>query len=177
MTMMGGSILGFYGLIKDEKKWGYRGYGSSRGRQIVSVNRTSCDYWDHNPQDFDCYVRNPTIADLPVLLDKFDNEGLEVWPWIWTHPNEDGPHHVFVGVNEHIVQQIQELRKASPQNNILVIASQDSLQKAAKGHLEIYDECHCGLVTDAQMQLLHHEAKILMLSDERVIAFDFLTIS
>ena len=32
------------------------------------------------------------------LLNQFDEHGKEVWPWIWTHPNANGPHFVFIGV-------------------------------------------------------------------------------
>lgn len=143
----------------------------------VRTARVALDYWEHDPADFDYYVKNPTVDDLPVLLRKFDEEGLEVWPWVWTHPNNDGPHHVFVGMTKRTVQDIQRLRKESPQNNILIVATEDSLLAAADGSMDVYHECQCGIVTDARLQLLHSDAKILMLNDERVIAFDYLTIS
>jgi hypothetical protein len=143
-------------------------------------NKTSGDscYWEHDPKDFDFYITNPTAKDLPLLLHKFDVEGLDVWPWIWTHPNNDGPHYVFCGVNKHVVQQIREIRAASPQNNILIIApSQAILDEAAGDDPEVYNRCHCGIVTDSTLELLNHEAKILMLKDERIVAFDYLIIS
>ena len=101
-------------------------------------------------------------------------DGLEVWPWIWTHPNNDGPHHVFVGVDEESLVEIQRLRDESNQNNILVIASKERLMEVAmaRNDPEIYARCQCGLVEDSKVQLLNHDAKILMLDDERVIAFD-----
>ena len=144
---------------------------------------TNLDYeykQHHDPNDFDYYVKNPTADDLPVLLQKFDEEGLDVWPWVWTHPNENGPHHVFVGMDGHAVKRIEELRRASSQNNILIVASTETLDKAAEeagyNSTDIYNDCHCGIVTDAELQLLHVKSKILMLDDERVIAFDYLTI-
>ncbi len=135
---------------------------------------TRLDYWEHDPSDFDFYVSKPSVKDLPILLHKFDVEGLEVWPWIWTHPNNDGPHHVFVGISEDSLDEIQRLRNESNQNNILVIASEDELKEVAlkRNDPDIYERCQCGLVIDSQLELLNHEAKILMLDDERVIAFD-----
>lgn len=151
--------------------------GGTRQRTFLDEKKNEC-YWEHDPKDFDFYITNPTAKDLPVLLHKFDVEGLEVWPWIWTHPNNDGPHYVFYGINETIVQQIREIRAASPQNNILIIAaSSKSLEEAAGDDPDVYIRCHCGIVTDSPVELLNHEAKILMLKDERVIAFDYLTIS
>lgn len=135
------------------------------------------DHYEHDPADFDYYVRNPTVEDLPVLLHKFDVENLEVWPWIWTHPNSNGPHYVFHGVTAETIIQIRQIRAASVQNNILIIADSASLEKAAVADPNVYSECHCGLVTDSTLQLLNAKAKILMLQDERVIAFDYLVIS
>lgn len=140
-------------------------------------------YWDHDPKDFDVYIPKSEMTKnhLPYLLHKFDNEGLEVWPWIWTHPNDDGPHHVFVGVSDRILDQIEELRKEErqEQNNILIIASQESLDKVAiaRNDKDIYHRCQCGLVTDSHLELLHEEKKLLMLADERIVSFDYLTIS
>mmetsp|Transcript_3224 Transcript_3224/g.7350 ORF Transcript_3224/g.7350 Transcript_3224/m.7350 type:complete len:239 (-) Transcript_3224:13-729(-) len=140
---------------------------------------TRMDYLEHDPMDYDVYLSNPTADDLPYLLNQFDEHGKEVWPWIWTHPNETGPHFVFVGVNVDALHRIRELRSQSPSNNILVIASEESMVEAANeaGDPDIYDETYCGVVTDASVRLLNAEAKILMLSDERVIAFDSLTIT
>mmetsp|Transcript_61942 Transcript_61942/g.151358 ORF Transcript_61942/g.151358 Transcript_61942/m.151358 type:complete len:211 (-) Transcript_61942:866-1498(-) len=149
-----------------------------------SMTYTNLDYeykQQHDPNDFDYYVKNPTVDDLPILLQKFDEEGLDVWPWIWTHPNENGPHHVFVGMTGESVKRIVELRRASsPQNNILVVASTETLEEAAHeagyDSTDIYNDCNCGIVTDSELELLHVKSKILMLDDERVIAFDYLTI-
>ena len=140
---------------------------------------TQMDYLEHDPQDYDIYINNPTANDLPYLLNQFEEHGKEVWPWIWTHPNESGPHFVFVGVNVDTMYQIRQLRSMSPTYNILVIASEESILEAANeaGDPNIYDETYCGIVSDASVKLLNIEAKILMLSDERVIAFNSLTIT
>ena len=139
---------------------------------------TQMDYLEHDANDYDIYIRNPTAKDLPYLLNQFDEHGKEVWPWIWTHPNDAGPHYVFIGVNVDTVEQIRKLRSKSISYNILVIASEESMIQAANeaGDPNVYEETHCGIVNDATLELLNSEAKILMLSDERVISFDSLTI-
>jgi hypothetical protein len=190
------------------------------GLMIASANQqnkknvTQMEYWDHNPKDFDYYVaRSEMTKDhLPILLRKFDHEQLDVWPWIWTHPNNDGPHHVYIGINHDVLDEIMELcnGKHSEQNNILIVASEEALHKVAQEHrhkqrnkkredghddddvdaddhnhnhdhnnddcMNIYSRCQCGLVTDSQLELLNEDAKILMLDDERVVAYDFLTV-
>jgi len=147
---------------------------SAVGVSLSLQPKTRLEYWKHDKRDFDVYVENPTAQDLPRLLHQFDKQGLEVWPWIWTHPNENGPHYVFIGVSKDTIAHIERLRRESEQNNILIIASQQDLDACADP--DVYHRCQCGLVTDAKLQLLNHEAKILMLDDERVIAFDSLTI-
>ena len=150
---------------------------------IMDTTRTTMttrmDYLEHDPQDYDIYISNPTANDLPYLLNQFDEHGKEVWPWIWTQRNETGPHFVFVGVNIDTLDRIRRLRLKSPTYNILLIASEESIREAATeaGDPNIYDDTHCGIVSDASLKLLNVEAKILMLSDERVIAFDSLTIA
>ena len=150
---------------------------------IMDTTRTTMttrmDYLEHDPQDYDIYISNPTANDLPYLLNQFDEHGKEVWPWIWTQRNETGPHFVFVGVNIDTLDRIRRLRLKSPTYNILLIASEESIREAATeaGDPTIYDDTHCGIVSDASLKLLNVEAKILMLSDERVIAFDSLTIA
>lgn len=173
-------------------------------------SNTRSDYWEHDPSDFDYYVTKPTAKDLPILMHKFDVEGLTVWPWvscyiyvmfyssfyyhyysknlltdlhlkhkllqkIWIHPNtKNGPHHVFVGMSEDSLDEIQRLAKVSDRNNILIIANKDKLEEVAskRNDPDIYERCQCGLVVDSELKLLNHESKILMLDDERVIAFD-----
>ena len=144
----------------------------------ATTERTRLDCLEHDPRDYDLYIRNPTADDLPRLMERFEEHGEEVWPWIWTHPNEDGPHHVFVGVDRTILERIRELRKMSPKNNILLIARDEDLRRAAAdGDCgDVCEEGLVGVVSDATLRLLNVEAKLLMLSDERVLAFDYLTI-
>lgn len=139
---------------------------------------TQMDYLEHDEEDYDIYIKNPTVDDLPYLLNQFDEHGKEVWPWIWTHPNEAGPHIVYIGVNVDTLEQIRKLRSKSTAYNILVIASEEVIVQAANdaGDPKVYEETHCGIVSDATLELLNVNEKILMLSDERVISFDSLTI-
>jgi hypothetical protein len=130
-------------------------------------------YWHHEKKDFDLYITNPTANDLPLLLREFQ-AGKEVWPWIWCHPNENGPHHVFVvtdDLTDEILEQIHQLLKNSTNNNVLVVTSKDQL-KSPGGVPSM-----CGIVTGAQVTLLNTRDKILMLNDERVIAFDRLVVA
>lgn len=166
---------------------------------------TQMEYWDHNPKDFDYYITKSQMSKdhLPILLHKFDHENLDVWPWIWTHPNNDGPHHVYIGINHDILDDIEKLCSGenSEQINILIVASEGALRKVAMERkqkscradkkrdsehsddddkdddcMNIYCRYQCGLVIDSQLELLNEDAKILMLNDERVVAYDFITI-
>jgi hypothetical protein len=180
------SILYNLGKRASSSMFGVAGVAATAATALTITTNTSSasssitrlEYWEHDPKDFDVYISNPTIKDLPILLHKFDKEGLEVWPWIWTHPNNDGPHHVFIGVDENSLVRIQQLRDDSNQNNILIIASEENLRDVASARNDpnIYERCQCGIVVDSKVKLLNHEAKILMLDDERVVAFDCLTL-
>ena len=71
--------------------------------------------------------------------------------------------------------RIKKLRAWSDRNNILVVAGEEELREASgEEGMEVYERCHCGIVMDAELELLNEESKILMLSDERVIAYDYL---
>lgn len=125
---------------------------------------------DH--EEFDYYVHSPTVNDLPVLLAKFEVDGLDVWPWVWVHGNENGPHHVFVGINDHVLKRLKDLRTASPQNNLLLIVSNE---REVAEYSVLLNDSHCGVIVGS-VELLHPGEKLLMLKDERIIAFDTLTI-
>lgn len=171
------------GFVASSENDQWMGHGLSICR--LEEEKASKAY-EHDPSDFDVYLSHPTADDLPLLLHKFDREGQEVWPWIWTHPNDNGPHHVFViqgdRVSHDIMERIQQLRKASAQNNILILLDQEDdslLERSAKAHgmrPDMFRACHAGIVTGVKVKLLNIPHKILMLDDERVIAFDYLTV-
>lgn len=126
--------------------------------------------YGQDPKDFDYYVHSPKTDDLPTLLSKFEVEGLDVWPWVWLHANENGPHHVFVGVNDQVLKRLMELRRESPQNNLLLVVQNEN---DVSDHSKILADSHCGVIVGT-VELLHPKKKIIMLSDERIIVFDTL---
>ena len=110
---------------------------------------------------------------MPILMKGFQ-AGKEVWPWIWTQPNEDGPHFVFVGqLSDKVLAEIRDLLQ-DPNNNVLIIASRQQFD-VVPNKKELLD--HCGVVLDASITLLNQDERMLMLDDERVISFDRLTVS
>ena len=137
----------------------------------ASANRSLPEPFER--ADFDLYMEQPTREDLPRLVQAW-HQGFEVWPWVWTQWNEYGPHVVFVGkLNEAVLGEIATLRQNHPHNsNILVVTTPDQLQGLPDDALHM-----CGIVTDATVALLNAEARILMLSDERIVCFDRLVVS
>ena len=109
-----------------------------------------------------------------IKLYKAHQRGQEVWPWIWTQPNSNGPHHVFVGpISIEDIKQIKKLKETIPNCNLLVITTEESLQSLPEGEESLY-QYECGLVIDTPVTLLDSENKILMLEDERVINYTML---
>ena len=72
-----------------------------------------------------------------------------------------------------LLEQIEGLAESSPNNNIVVIASSQESLDAAPGSpgLEWFYRNRRGVI-EGRVSLFHAEAKMLMLDDERVIAFD-----
>ncbi|GMH85235.1 hypothetical protein TrVE_jg5415 [Triparma verrucosa] len=133
----------------------------------------------------DLYIKNPKVSDLRILYSRWAS-GSDVWPWIWCHRNANGPHHVFVlsstDLNTEqakaLLQQIERLAKSSPNNNIVVIVDNESKLASAPGSpgLDWFYKNRCGLV-EGRVKLFDADSKILMLDDERVIAFDSCSIA
>lgn len=124
-------------------------------------------------ESFDVYIENPTKEDLKGLLQQFE-EGKEVWPWIWTWRNANGPHYVFVGTDSCSDEKIKQLANASVRNNILVIT--DNKSRLLNSDREFYYKHRCGLIENVSIAEMDVEEKIIMLDDERVIVFDELHI-
>ena len=124
-------------------------------------------------ESFDVYIENPTKEDLKGLLQQFE-EGKEVWPWIWTWRNANGPHYVFVGTDSCSDEKIKQLANASVRNNILVIT--DNKSRLLHSDREFYYKHRCGLIENVSIAEMDTEEKIIMLDDERVIVFDELHI-
>ena len=127
-------------------------------------------------EDYDVYVRNPRVTDLRRLVRLWE-EGIEVWPWVWTWRNAHGPHHVYIGVTSDCAAEIERLAERNASgfpNNVTIVASNDELKRLQP--MEKWSNWQCGVI-DGKVALLDVEAKILMLEDERIICFDRLVIA
>ena len=129
---------------------------------------------DHG--EFDVYLKKVTESDLVKLFRQYQ-DGLNVWPWIWTQHNDNGPHHVFVGTlsNEHL-DQIIDLKRKVPNLNVLVITDTQSVEGLRGGISSLY-ELECGVVLDTKVKLTDYDNKMIMLEDERIICFTKLYVS
>lgn len=136
-------------------------------------NEDKLDRQGFDRESFDIYLTHPTKKDLSYLLEEFE-KGKEVWPWIWTWRNQNGPHHVFVGTSPEVDKKIEELAKASPRNNLLVLT--DDKSRRLTQDPSFYYKHRCGLVEHVTIEAIDSEDKIILLSDERVLCFDTLHI-
>jgi len=75
-------------------------------------------------------------------------------------------------LTDKVLRDIQRLLKKSPNNNIMIITTQEQLQSVSPDMIQM-----CGIVTDAKVKILNMRDKMLMLHDERVIAFDHLVVN
>ena len=133
--------------------------------------------------DFDIYLTKPTKEDLLPLLTEYTVNNKNVWPWIWTWHNINGPHYVFVGTNPAINKRIEELASSSPQNNIIVITNNndddDSSSSSITGgnkHVLTKDASYyytnrCGIIENVTIREIDITNKIILLSDERILCF------
>ena len=142
-----------------------------------SSKSTDCDS-DTSPYsdlDYGCdlYVKNPKVEDLPVLYEKWQS-GSDVWPWVWCQRNENGPHHVFVmgGVrwDEGDLKSIEQRSRDNVNNNIVVVVKDERAMKESKG-MEWFLQRRCAVI-EGTAKFQHEEARLLMLEDERIIAYD-----
>ena len=134
--------------------------------------------------------------DLAALLAVWtESEGEETWPWVWTWRNENGPHHVFVGVDGQTLEQCRRVADASPQNNLTLIlqpghpllladdasrrgGGDECCEPGDKGSISLADfyACRCAVVESRPAQIDFAE-KVLMLDDERLICYSALTLT
>ena len=122
--------------------------------------------------EYDVYVRHPRVEDLKILVERFEKGGQDVWPWVWTWRNANGPHHVYLGLTRDCVGDIERLSREN--NNVLIIASERECSRVATA--EQLASWQCGVI-DGKIKLLDVENKMLMLADERIICFDRLIIA
>ena len=132
--------------------------------------------------DFDIYLTKPTKEDLLPLLTEYTINNKNVWPWIWTWHNINGPHYIFVGTNPAINKRIEELASSSPQNNIIVITNNnnyDNNSSSSRGgnkHVLTKDASYyytnrCGIIENVTIREIDVTNKIILLSDERILCF------
>lgn len=142
-----------------------------------------------NRADFDIYLTNPTKQDLLPLLNEYITNNKNVWPWIWTWHNSNGPHYIFVGTNSAINDRIVQLANESPQNNIIVITNNNdndsnssssstvsgggssSNKHALTQDVSFYYTNRCGIIENVTIQEIDITNKIILLSDERILCF------
>ena len=110
--------------------------------------------------------------DLPRLVAQWqDSDNEETWPWVWCQHNPTGPHHVFVGLGEGTLAQIRGVSAADASNNITVVIRDDG-ELARRGLSEAQlHALRCAVLRERIAQI-DAESKLLMLRDERVIAYD-----
>lgn len=133
--------------------------------------------------DFDIYLTRPTKEDLLPLLTEYTINNKNVWPWIWTWHNINGPHYVFVGTNPAINKRIEELASSSPRNNIIVITNSnndddDNSSSSTGGNkhaltkdASYYYTNRCGIIENVTIREIDVTNKIILLSDERILCF------
>jgi hypothetical protein len=110
--------------------------------------------------------------DLPELMARWQAAGsAESWPWVWCQRNPTGPHHVFVGVGVGTLDQIRAVAAASPANNITIVLSDSGdLSRAGVSEAQLH-ALGCAVIYEPIAQI-DVASKLLMLRDERIIAFD-----
>ena len=116
--------------------------------------------------------RKTTITwNLKRLLDTWDQEdGEETWPWVWTWHNEHGTHAVFVGVDNHTLQECQRFAEESPQHNLTLVASTDEISSQGLTADDFY--AHRCAIIDSSPKQIDMQHQILMLEDERLVCYD-----
>jgi hypothetical protein len=135
--------------------------------------------------DFDIYLTHPTKDDLLPLLNEYTINNKNVWPWIWTWHNINGPHYIFVGTNTAMNNRIVQLANDSPRNNIIVITnnndnnndnsssagSSGSTKHVLTKDVSFYYTNRCGIIENVTIQEIDVVNKIILLSDERILCF------
>ena len=115
--------------------------------------------------------------DLPGLLAAWRaSPSEETWPWVWTQPNAAGPHHVFLGFGPDTLSHIA-LARADARNNLPVVLPEageedgDALARHGATEAQLF-ELGCAVIR-ANVAQLDAGSKLLLLSDERIVAFDY----
>tara|TARA_B110000208_G_scaffold179890_1_gene229092 strand:+ start:53 stop:958 length:906 start_codon:yes stop_codon:yes gene_type:complete len=119
------------------------------------------------------FRKKTTTWNLKKLLDTWTQEDdEETWPWIWTFHNKHGTHAVFIGVDNHTLDECQSFAEESPQHNLTIVASTDDIISQGLTLEDFY--MHRCAIIDSSPKQIDMENQILMLEDERLICYDVL---
>ena len=108
---------------------------------------------------------------LKALVDYWQTlEEEECWPWVWCQPNPMGPHHVFVGADETLLERCRSVTAASPRNNItIIVPKEECLQRHAP--LDQYFKVGAAVI-EGEVAQFDAPDRVLMMTDERIVCFD-----
>ena len=115
--------------------------------------------------------------DLPALVALWRaSPDAETWPWVWCQHNPTGPHHVFVGFSGARTLAAIAGASADAGNNLTVIITPRDDEALARAGVSdaVLHGLRCAIVRSSVAQV-DAEARLLMLEDERIVAYDFAT--
>lgn len=125
--------------------------------------------------DVSKYKYSAELWDLPSLVTLWENDTNESWPWVWCWKNQNGPHTVFIGVNEETLKLVERVCAIDNRQNLtLIVNDVTDIEKHASIH-EFYKN-RCAVIAGSVRQI-DVNSKVLMLYDERIICFDAAYIS
>ncbi len=115
--------------------------------------------------------------DLPLLYALWQAGGDgETWPWVWCQRNPTGPHHVYVGLGAGTLEAIRAVSAASASNNItVVLRSSEELARHGASEAQLC-ALRCAVIYGRLAQV-DADSRLLMLDDERILAFDSATLA
>ena len=154
----------------------------------LSAASPSPPEWAHpSPYDADAtpgrfadsrHLRAPRAAhDLPALVALWRaSPDVETWPWVWCQHNPTGPHHVFVGfAGARSLAAIASASADAGNNLTVVLAPRDDAALARAGVTDAaLHGLRCAIVRTTVAQV-DAAARLLLLEDERIVAYDFAT--
>ena len=114
------------------------------------------------------------IWDLKELINIWEkNSAEESWPWVWCWHNPVGPHHVFIQVSKDTLNQTMRISRENERNNITVVVKSIDDLKACDLTPEMLYKNRCAIIEGVAIQQFDAKNKIIMLNDERIIAYDY----
>ena len=168
-TVCGGFV---YASTLDEKKntsdiqWAY-----PHPYNTEEINKNKNRYLDPKK-----YCIEKKMWNLKKIVERWDdNDDGETWPWVWCWHNPNGPHHIFIGVDEATLSHANLISKNARNNLTLVISNEKELDEFGYKMSDFHSK-RCAIHISKPEQI-DFENKILMLEDERVICYDRLYIT